>query len=73
MRSPRVSQAQMCSPTFTWGFSSSNAFTWVEEMQMRSGVVRDEIGGGKWQMYLFGGGKWQMYQSLFDKRIGVTL
>ena len=53
MRSPGVSQAQMRSP----------AFTWVEEMQMRSGVVRDEIGGGKWQMY----------QSLFDKRIGVTL
>ena len=40
MRSPGVSRDQMRSP----------AFTWVEEMQMRSGVVRDEIGGGKWQM-----------------------
>jgi len=38
--SPGVSRAQMRSP----------AFTWVEEMQMRSGVVRDEIGGGKWKM-----------------------
>ena len=40
MRSPGVSQAQMRSP----------AFTWVEEMQMRSGVVRDEIGGDKWKI-----------------------
>ena len=40
MRSPGVYRAQMRSPVFTW----------VEEMQMRSGVVRDEIGGGKWQM-----------------------
>ena len=40
LRSPGVSRAQMRSP----------AFTWVEEMQMRSGVVRDDIGGGKWQM-----------------------